>query len=547
VGVSVYQTLARRLAQIKNKQSDRLSKSNSLISWDAQVARHQEHGDGFAFIRKIGEGGFGSVWEVMHGGTGELLAAKRIKFYGDREDDKKVNAAVAEMNMMKHARHQHIVAVHGGWTDHVNNEVVMFMELVPGRSISDVLLSVGKFTEAVVRRYAKQILLGLAHMHKLDCVHRDIKGQNILLTTKGEVKIADFGGARFQKKKLGSGDNKKTEPDWADFLYTPRWAAPELINAAFSPKSDIWAFGCVILEMSSGKEPWYELDHLNWTGPMLLRHVGGNNVLPKFPSLSELGAQGQEFLRWSLSRDPNTRPSAEKLLLHPFITGDYSTSGQVELAHVNTQAENSQLDAIRNIINTDEKVKTLQLDCQMHTQQLEQQQLQGNRPAAAPAAAAAAAAAIAVPNRHMSPPAAVVYPDDSICTDSIVAASPIRFGGNNNPIEPAEFLRDSKLYTHSDAILRVGAPPGPTHQIPLPRVSLPIPSHTSVVDKSNGTVIYNGMESSFTADSDMFGSVSFGTSGSETSEQQQQQHQQKPFPWNMQHAQKNNGIFAQSR
>ncbi len=216
------------------------------------IERQKTHGDGFQRLREMGSGSFGSVCEMMSSETGEIFAAKCIKIspanseWEQIENDKKMRSAQAEIDAMTVSRHEHVVAVHGSYVDRRSCEVVMLMELVPGRSIADVIKDVGKFSEPVVRRYAKQMLLGLQHMHSLNCVHRDIKGQNILITTSATIKLADFGGARFQKPRSEAEANMKLKPDWTDFLYTPRWAAPELRHALFSPKSDIWA-------MASGK------------------------------------------------------------------------------------------------------------------------------------------------------------------------------------------------------------------------------------------------------------------------------------------------------
>ncbi len=246
------QSAALRLASLKNKKASRESHVQKKGVRDS-IDRQKTHGDGFQRLREMGSGSFGSVCEMMSSETGEIFAAKCIKIspanseWEQIENDKKMRSAQAEIDAMTVSRHEHVVAVHGSYVDRRSCEVVMLMELVPGRSIADVIKDVGKFSEPVVRRYAKQMLLGLQHMHSLNCVHRDIKGQNILITTSATIKLADFGGARFQKPRSSEAEgNMKLKPDWTDFLYTPRWAAPELRHALFSPKSDIWA-------MASGK------------------------------------------------------------------------------------------------------------------------------------------------------------------------------------------------------------------------------------------------------------------------------------------------------
>ncbi len=143
--------------------------------------------------------------------------------------------------------------------------------------------------------------------------------------------------------------------------------------------------------MSSGLEPWVEYDSHKWSGEQLLCFVGDHQVIPTIPN--ELSKQGQEFLKWALTRDPTKRPDAAKLLLHPFITGDSSQSSAVELAHVGgaSPKEMAQLESIRKCIAEDDKVKTMQMHAsqggfatggqgqaqnQQQQQQQEQQQMQ---------------------------------------------------------------------------------------------------------------------------------------------------------------------------
>lgn len=97
--------------------------------------------------------------------------------------------AESEIKLMRHLRHPSIVGIKGSTLDDEYFNIIM--ELVPGRSLADLLITIGPFHENVIKRYTRQLLLALEYCHKLKCCHRDIKGKNILLTTNGRVKLCE--------------------------------------------------------------------------------------------------------------------------------------------------------------------------------------------------------------------------------------------------------------------------------------------------------------------------------------------------------------------
>ena len=107
----------------------------------------------------------------------------------------------------------------------------------------------GKLDERTIAHYTKQIARGLCYLHDNGIVHRDIKGANVMVTSKGVVKVIDFGCAkRYLQEKTG-------------FLHsvrgTPYWMAPEVIRgSSYGRKSDIWSLGCTVHEMGTTKPPW---------------------------------------------------------------------------------------------------------------------------------------------------------------------------------------------------------------------------------------------------------------------------------------------------
>jgi serine/threonine protein kinase len=176
-------------------------------------------------------------------------------------------------------------------------------------------------------------------------VSRDIKGANLLCTTKGRIKVADFGcstwfeGGRSVKALTNSGSRSNGDA----LLGSIPWMAPEALRQERSGrKSDVWSLGCVVVEMATGHRPWAHVSH-----PLtLLYHVATTSSHPEFPaSLSPLARCGVAVVRWwrwrpsrvvasssspslCVCRDflcqcfaaaPEERWSAEELLTHEFV------------------------------------------------------------------------------------------------------------------------------------------------------------------------------------------------------------------------------------
>ena len=105
--------------------------------------------------------------------------------------------------------------------------------------------------ESVIKIYIKQILHGLAFLHKSGVIHRDIKGANLLITKHGKVKLADFGVA------VKIEETRKT----ISAAGSPYWIAPEIIIGESEPttKCDIWSLGCTVIELLTGNPPYFDL------------------------------------------------------------------------------------------------------------------------------------------------------------------------------------------------------------------------------------------------------------------------------------------------
>ncbi|XP_071705574.1 mitogen-activated protein kinase kinase kinase 20-like [Rutidosis leptorrhynchoides] len=181
------------------------------------------------------------------------------------------------------------------------------LEYASGGCLSDKVKSSEnlKLSEHDVRRYSCSILKAIKFIHQKGFVHCDIKLDNILVFNNDDVKIADFGLAR------------KTAEDSKlryDIRGTPFYMAPETVNGGQQkPASDVWAFGCLVLEMLTGQPVWGCIDDVC----VLFMKIGVGAEIPEIPR--EISEAGKDFLGKCFVKDSSKRWTAEMLLEHPFI------------------------------------------------------------------------------------------------------------------------------------------------------------------------------------------------------------------------------------
>jgi len=186
----------------------------------------------------------------------------------------------------------------------------VFLEQAAGGSLADQVKKHGRsLPESFVRRCTRSIVEGLRHIHEHGFVHCDVKLQNVLVFDNGKVKIADFGLAKEKGEKHGK----------CECRGTPLFMSPESVNDnEYEPPADIWALGCAVVEMATGKPAWDIRDGSSiWS---LLVRIGVGEELPKIPE--DLSEEGKDFLGKCFVKDPTKRWSAEMLLKHPFIKVD---------------------------------------------------------------------------------------------------------------------------------------------------------------------------------------------------------------------------------
>ncbi|CAD5325388.1 unnamed protein product [Arabidopsis thaliana] len=191
----------------------------------------------------------------------------------------------------------------------------LFLEYASRGSLARYMKKLGGegLPESTVRRYTGSVLRGLRHIHAKGFAHCDIKLGNILLFNDGSVKIADFGLAMRVHGDLTA--LRKSE----EIRGTPLYMAPESVNDnEYGSAADVWALGCAVVEMLSGKTAWSVKEGSHFMS--LLIRIGVGDELPKIPEM--LSEEGKDFLSKCFVKDQAKRWTAEMLLNHSFVAID---------------------------------------------------------------------------------------------------------------------------------------------------------------------------------------------------------------------------------
>ncbi|XP_070357454.1 myosin-IIIa isoform X3 [Equus asinus] len=270
--------------------------------------------DTWEITETISKGTYGKVFKVLNKKNGQKAAVKILDPIHDIDEE-----IEAEYNILKAlSDHPNVVKFYGMYfkKDKINGDKLwLVLELCNGGSVTDLVkgfLKKGKrMSEPIIAYILREALMGLQHLHNNKTIHRDVKGNNILLTTEGGVKLVDFGVSA----QLTSTWHRRNTS-----VGTPFWMAPEVIaceqqlDTTYDARCDTWSLGITAIELGDGDPPLADLH------PMRALFKIPRNPPPKLRKPEMWSAEFNDFISKCLTKDYEKRPTVSDLLQHNFIT-----------------------------------------------------------------------------------------------------------------------------------------------------------------------------------------------------------------------------------
>ncbi|XP_050660442.1 myosin-IIIa [Macaca thibetana thibetana] len=270
--------------------------------------------DTWEITETIGKGTYGKVFKVLNKKNGQKAAVKILDPVHDIDEE-----IEAEYNILKAlSDHRNVVRFYGIYfkKDKVNGDKLwLVLELCNGGSVTDLVKGFLKrgerMSEPLIAYILHEALMGLQHLHNNKTIHRDVKGNNILLTTEGGVKLVDFGVSA----QLTSTRHRRNTS-----VGTPFWMAPEVIaceqqlDTTYDARCDTWSLGITAIELGDGDPPLADLH------PMRALFKIPRNPPPKLRQPELWSAEFNDFISKCLTKDYEKRPTVSDLLQHKFIT-----------------------------------------------------------------------------------------------------------------------------------------------------------------------------------------------------------------------------------
>ncbi|KAF2484744.1 kinase-like domain-containing protein [Neohortaea acidophila] len=301
-------------AQVMERLRSVVNLSNPLESYNKQ--------------KKIGQGASGSVYVArIRESAPSATARDLIRQYGPRaqvaikqmdlRSQPRKELIVNEIIVMKESRHDNIVNFLDAFLQEDTFELWVVMEFMEGGALTDVIDNNSSISEDQIATICLETCKGLIHLHSQNIIHRDIKSDNVLLSSRGAVKITDFGFCA----KLTEQRNKR-----ATMVGTPYWMAPEVVKQKeYGNKVDIWSLGIMAIEMIESEPPYLNEE------PLKALYLIATNGTPRLKKPEKLSKELKSFLSVCLCVDVKSRATAEELGKHEFLQHGCSLASLSEL------------------------------------------------------------------------------------------------------------------------------------------------------------------------------------------------------------------------
>lgn len=235
------------------------------------------------------------MFRALFSETGEIVAVKQIIFEADDDLEDIVN----EVRILRKCDNDNIIRYYGSYIDKSDNSLWIAMELCEYGSISDLMSKAGRtLNEQECVFVLKGMLHGLSYLHKEKVLHRDIKGNNVLVGADGQVRLADFGVSA-----------QATMSGRSTVIGTPYWMAPEVIRGLqYNTPADIWSCGITAIELMTGLPPLAELH------PMRAMFLIPSSKPPVLTDKVKHSEALDELIAMMLKKDPKQRATVDALL-----------------------------------------------------------------------------------------------------------------------------------------------------------------------------------------------------------------------------------------
>ncbi|XP_009628098.1 uncharacterized protein [Nicotiana tomentosiformis] len=262
----------------------------------------------YTLYEEVGQGVSALVHRALCNPLNEIVAIKILDFERDKCDLDRVSR---EAQIMVLVDHPNVLKSHCSFVCDQNLWVVM--PYMAGGSCLHILKAAHPdgLGEVVIATVLREVLKGLEYLHDHGYIHRDVKAGNILIDSRGGIKLGDFGVSAYL---FDSGDRQRIRNT---FVGTPCWMAPEVMEQlhGYDCKADIWSFGITALELAHGHAPFSKYP------PMKVLLMTLQNAPPglDYERDKKFSKSFRQMIASCLVKDPSKRPSAKKLLKHPFF------------------------------------------------------------------------------------------------------------------------------------------------------------------------------------------------------------------------------------
>jgi serine/threonine protein kinase len=295
-----------------NNSGVNINQRNAITSPLATGAQHHHQSYQLSekdvmFMDTLGAGASAIVQKAFWVGRSEFVAVKKISILEKDKRHQLMNDIKALCNIPDV---RGLIRFHGAYHCADKGQVAVALEYMDGGSLADLCEKDGQVPQGMLATITGSILEGLAYLHSKHTVHRDIKPANILLSTRGDAKVSDFGISAFVDNTLAQCHT---------FLGTVTYMSPERIDGQpYSFPADIWALGLTLLECATGTYPY---DASKGTMQLMLNLMEDKCPLPE-GSHNNMSEALKDFIRRCMHKNPLKRPTATELLRHPFVIGE---------------------------------------------------------------------------------------------------------------------------------------------------------------------------------------------------------------------------------